>query len=116
MTKTKHTPGPWFLPHFANPDVNCQCRYIIAEHGGMGGIAEVLCSGDGDNWVEHGDNPKFEEAVANARLIAAAPKLLEHLIALVEVLDAFGITGSNLEEARAEIAAALGDVTQEGGE
>ena len=79
MTERKWTAGPWHLPHFAKPNVNCQCEYILAEHGGMGAIAAVYCSGDGDEWMKNGDNPKFIEAVANAHLIAAAPDLYEAL-------------------------------------
>lgn len=73
-----HTPGPWSLPHFAEPEVNCQCQYILAD-GMMGAVASVYASGVGDDWQKHGDNPKFAEAVANAHLIAAAPDLLDAL-------------------------------------
>lgn len=73
-----HTAGPWSLPHFAQPDVNCECGYVLCDHM-MGAIATVHCSGEGDDWKSHGDNPKFDEAVANARLIAAAPDLLAAL-------------------------------------
>jgi hypothetical protein len=72
MTESKHTPGPWSVPHFAEPDTNCECGYVLSG-GQMGAIATVHCSGEGDDWKTHGDNPKFAEACANARLIAAAP-------------------------------------------
>jgi len=75
MTQSKHTPGPWSLPHFARPEVNCECGYVLTD-GYMGAVAKVFCSGEGEDWIKNGDNPKFDEAVANAKLIAAAPELL----------------------------------------
>lgn len=68
----KPTPGPWSLPHFVQPDVDCQCQYVLS-NAGMGAVCTVHCSGEGD-WRQTGDHPKYEEAVANARLIAAAPE------------------------------------------
>jgi len=76
--KTKHTPGPWSLPHFAKPDVNCQCGYVLTG-GMMGAVCTVYASGEGGDWAKHGDNPNFEEAVANAHLISKAPELLAAL-------------------------------------
>lgn len=70
----KFTAGPWSVPHFAEPDVNCNCRYVLCDHM-MGAVASVHCSGPGEDWQAHGDNPRFAEAVANAHLIAAAPDL-----------------------------------------
>src|SRR5690606_7008587 len=72
----KGTPGPWSTPHFAEPDLDCQCGFVLTERH-FGAVATVHCSGDGDDIFAHGDNPKFEQAVANARLISAAPELLE---------------------------------------
>lgn len=72
---SKYTPGPWSTPHFAKPEVNCECGYVLCDHM-MGAVATVHCSGEGDDWKNHGDNPKFEEAVANAHLISAAPDLI----------------------------------------
>lgn len=72
MADHKHTAGPWSVPHFAQPEVNCACGYVLTD-GYNGAVCTVHCSGDGSP-VETGDNPKFMEAVANARLIAAAPE------------------------------------------
>jgi hypothetical protein len=79
-----HTPGPWSVPHFAQPDVNCNCEYVLTDYL-MGAVCAVYASGKGDDWQKHGDNPRFAEAVANAHLIAAAPDMLTAL----KTLDAF---------------------------
>lgn len=72
-----HTPGPWSVPHFAKPDVGCECGYVLSG-GYAGAVCTVHASGEG-YWLDTGDNPKFAEACANALLIAAAPDLLEAL-------------------------------------
>ena len=72
MSETKFTPGPWSLPHFANPDCECKCGYVLVE-GYCGAVAKVYYSQD--RALGHGDNPPFYEACANAHLIAAAPDL-----------------------------------------
>jgi hypothetical protein len=46
------------------------------------------------------------ECQANARLIAAAPELLEACIYLVQGIEACGLTGVYLDQARAAIAKA----------
>lgn len=61
---SKHTPGPWF--------VNCHehyTKYVEARIGG-GLLQEVAACGPTE---------KQEQQEANARLIAAAPELLEAL-------------------------------------
>lgn len=70
-----HTPGPWSLPHFAQPGAGCKCGYILVE-GHMGAVATVHASCESKDWQEHGDNPGFDNCCANAKLIAAAPDLL----------------------------------------
>jgi hypothetical protein len=61
---SKHTPGPWLA----------QGRYIGVK-GHMSYIGE--CGDQNGNWTNE------PMAVANARLIAAAPDLLEALIAMI---------------------------------
>lgn len=70
-----HTPGPWSVPDFARPETNCECGYVLTD-GYFGAVATVHASGDGEMRLT-GDNPKFDEACANARLIASAPELLD---------------------------------------
>lgn len=66
-TNTQHTPGPWVTEHGV-PDVMTADRKIL--------LAEVMVDPCG-----------FEEAQANARLIAAAPALLEALENVTDWLD-----------------------------
>lgn len=70
MTKTEHTPGPWFVSYTSNGH-----PYQIDAPNGRrraGGIASVTRWG-GISF------PSSAEGKANARLIAAAPALLEAL-------------------------------------
>jgi len=115
MGEVKHTPGPWSVPHFARPDVNCECGYVLTDHL-MGAVCTVYASGEGNDW-RNGDNPKFEEAVANAHLIASAPDMLAALRAMVARMELYagpdGIHAGEqdkalLIQANAAIAAAEG--------
>ena len=98
MSETKHTPGPWRVaprsdyPEHADINVDAGTRGYVA-----------LCGKAGD-----------EEAEANARLIAAAPELLE---ALREVVACYVVRingkvdvrrAAALDRARAAIAMAEG--------
>ena len=69
---SKHTPGPWLVPHFARPDIQCNCGYVLSPNY-MGAIATVHFEGEKPG--EYDDNPPLDEAIANARLIAAAPDM-----------------------------------------
>ena len=68
--ETKYTPGPWEIR---------KSGFIMAPDGAGQGddvyIAEILIGPD---------SPEVDEAKANARLIAAAPDLLEALVYLAE--------------------------------
>lgn len=70
MSEAKHTPGPWFTHREGFSTV-----YIEARIGG-GLIQEVAACGP--------TNQGSEQQEANARLIAAAPELLEALRGLDE--------------------------------
>jgi len=81
MSKAQHTQGPWkILPE------ECTKPYIRIRGTVFGGrykVANVLSpSYEGINDREH------EETVANARLIAAAPELLEALEELMPAITA----------------------------
>jgi hypothetical protein len=71
--KSQHTPGPWSMD---DPAENCpqhgkggeQVFKVVAERFGGGLVADVSCW-----WYDR------ETARANARLMAAAPEMLEAL-------------------------------------
>ena len=77
MSAHKHTPGEWFMFRQGYSTVYVECRI------GGGFVQEIAACGP----TEAGP----EQQEANARLIAAAPKLLEALVlALPYVTDAEG--------------------------
>ena len=65
---TAHTPGPWFVP------VRTGTQYVEARIGG-GWLQEVAACGP---------TAEAGQQKANARLIAAAPDLLEACVAMIE--------------------------------
>ena len=95
MSKALHTPGPWFVP-----TKSFGTLYVEARIGG-GMLQEVAAVGPTE---------KSEQQEANARLISAAPDLLE---ALEKIEKAAFATVCNPEwianHARAAIAKATGD-------
>lgn len=90
-----HTPGPWFIKLSVVSKNRCiYSSGVRDEHGGYG---------IGEAWDLNG-NP---ENAANARLIAAAPDLLEALVKLVAIYDdEFGIVAPEMNAAIAAIAKA----------
>ena len=94
--ETKHTPGPWAYHNTPTP-------FIHVAAGGLP-ICQIYTS------TAHGQS--MGEQFANARLIAAAPELLEALKACAavcagETMNKRGLI-SALEQARAAIAKATG--------
>lgn len=75
MSETKHTPGPWRQD---DPPFNAD---IKSDHGN---VAIAIWSGNTGN-SEYCAVTNLAEAMANARLIAAAPRLFEALKKLLSV-------------------------------
>ena len=72
MSSSKHTPGPWDYVAYANRDSDAPVEYRVRAKG----LRWVALTASGDS-----------EDEANARLIAAAPELLEALEACREGID-----------------------------
>lgn len=70
----KHTQGKWYVSDIPQ-EGGC---YIYTDNNRFSAIARVY----------KGNNPHAAEAEANARLIAAAPDLLEALDTAVQYIDA----------------------------
>ena len=97
MTQDKHTKGPWVRDCW---DILGQAK---RHGGGTGHVCEVsFPNGADDKYWENG------EADANARLIAAAPDMLEALM----LTQRTGMSGAQqleaMQAARAAIAKATG--------
>lgn len=73
MNEHKHTPGPWNFDPEALADIQTESGKEIA--------SAFMPWASGDEWVIQGTmaSSSPEESYANARLIAAAPELLEAL-------------------------------------
>jgi len=90
MTTTKHSPGPWTVDR----------NMIETESGEI--IAQVSYKQDG--YVK-----------ANARLMAAAPAMLEALKSIIATLAQTAIFPADVELIRTNAAEAIAQATQEGG-
>lgn len=101
---SKYTPGPWGMPD-----------------SGQGRISKVGANGGWDGLIATADCGDYarskSEGLANARLIAAAPELLEALEWCADTLAVFvddgsaapdSVVGKNLTTALAAIAKATG--------
>ena len=108
---TKHTPGRWFADAKGNiwrrPPSD-----LYQNGGGVAGDKPVAFAFVG--W--HGENDTGYPVEANARLIAAAPELLEALQELCEIVEdaieqksAKDLDSFTLQPARAAIAKATGE-------
>ena len=79
MSKTEHTPGPWICVHDHDK------HFIEPSDETPNGDYIAYCSGQGDF------SP--DVAAANGDLIAAAPELLDALIALVAEIEYLADSG-----------------------
>jgi hypothetical protein len=71
---TKHTPGPWSdVKHTFDADAN---HWTVEVHANSGFIFDLV--------RECEEEDEYNEHIANARLIAAAPELLDALETLLE--------------------------------
>ena len=122
---SKHTPGPWFIwnerdmkdeglePAEINKEL-LECDYFEVMYGNPIGDGTIK----GCNEIVDLDAESFGEdpeegrriALANARLIAAAPDLLEALVDLVALYQ-LDSTDAIITSARAAIARATGGTT-----
>ena len=90
-----HTPGPWILDerngcvavHRASAQPNCLAGAAGTAIHYNGGYKELAPDGTFERWVVP------PEALANARLIAAAPEMLEALEELEGIIE--WMSGSN---------------------
>lgn len=95
-----HTPGPWHIGSLPPP----QWRYIAANDGST--VAAVSEWDKEGNLIQDFQNGSSK---ANARLISAAPEMLEALKALIKYRSAgHEVYGSACDQARAAIAKAEG--------
>lgn len=91
-----HTPGPWV------PTKESGLRWRIQTAGDRGTLAYMTARPG-----SHLGNFSYGQIEANARLIAAAPELLEALLGIVGCTDGT-MYQTAMERARAAIAKALG--------
>jgi hypothetical protein len=109
MSNTKHTPGPWrYIPNLigaANGAQDDGYAYPYLIYAGSEFVAQVVT----DQLCEKSCDEE------NARLIAAAPAMLEALQALVSGWPGSGavinVRAAVFQKARAAIAAATGEAS-----
>lgn len=94
MSETKHTPGPWCLSDESPMIIQDECKVIV---------------GSASTYPNSGYFPGQKEAEANARLIAAAPELLEACEGLLGLAERDGWLHVAVNAARAAIAKAKGE-------
>ena len=109
MSTAQHTPGPW---HIGEGIYNGN---IFAKNGRQKFYHDGCSSRQAVCTIRHGW--KAEEDNANARLIAAAPQMLEALRAALEAIgdtyDARDAAGTEGEQLRDQIAEAIATATGE---
>lgn len=106
MSAPKHTPGPWTATtRITGDEISPEETHVelIRKPGVMGQESiKGIC-------LVHSWGIRDAEHHANARLIAAAPDLLEALVEARDVIDSkIGLTDAILDQIRAAIARAEG--------
>ena len=111
--QTKHTPGPWRLTESGDAIVSADGGTLIVETGQdyWKNLEAAAAGASSDIAKRH-----LPQVRANARLIAAAPELLEALVAILETADlSFGegeqaakVGNAVISQARAAIEKANG--------
>lgn len=97
----KHTPGPWQLSVETPTIIKQDLSSIGLSRGGV--LIGSACGHESS-----GLYPTYEQALANARLIAAAPELLEALVGFMHEFGDKTDNNANVRKARAAIAKATG--------
>lgn len=90
MTESIHSPGPWLIDQyaaFADPQVG----HMIYAEGGDGYNGHLVCK------IQH---QYADNQTANARLIAAAPDLLEAIKAIKVRISFIGMPGEPMEDGK----------------
>ena len=108
----KHTPGPWAsypcnLEKYSRVITAKGCMVQVAHTGVRGKVAMTK-----EVWGDRMTYGPGEETTANARLIVAAPDLLNVLLRMVEYADdgtPIHPTDNLMAEARTVVAQAVGD-------
>ena len=108
---TQHTPGPWYVTDIAI--IGNNGGTWIAEHPAIKWRTLKSVTNSGDAIVAE----SIKQANANARLIAAAPQMLEALRAALEAMgdtyDARDAASTEGEQLRDQIAEAIAAATGE---
>lgn len=97
-TNTKHTPGPWAITRYSTSDG--QLRIVTDDNQAL-----PLAS------VNYGDGITMKTTAANARLIAAAPDLLEALKKVLAFAEAPVSMSADHDGILAEVRAAIAKAT-----
>jgi len=93
----KHTPGPWHITIEQRPDGRTDIPLALEVRATLGRTQPLVVGG-----IDERDN-------ANARLIAAAPELLEALEAVVSTLATYAPDAPERKAARAALKKARGE-------
>lgn len=87
----EHTPGPW--TRCGEDRGGCKCGYVFG-HGGQVYVAQAIGERTIDRYLGPDPYPTNDVALANARLIAAAPKMLD----LLRRMDRIGGLGHDAHD------------------